>query len=81
MFPHTIRFAQAAAIACRHHGQLAHEYEHAALTTTPWHQQTPEERDTTRTYSRAATGLATDYQHLTNDILTTYTTHTLKDTA
>jgi chromosome partitioning protein len=56
VFNTTIRFAQAAATACRHHGHLAHEHEH--------HTPTP-----------SARGLANDYQHLTNEILTAYTLH------
>lgn len=66
VFDTTIRFAQAAAVDCRRDGRLAHEYEQAALAADPWWKHTSRGE----TFSRAATGLADDYQHLTNEILT-----------
>ena len=74
VFHTTIRFAQAAAVACRRDGRLAHEYEHAALTAEPWYSTTTP----TENFSRAATGLANDYQQLTNEILTAHITHQLR---
>ena len=68
VFDSTVRFAQAAAVDCRCDGRLAHEYEQAALAAEPWW------KNSTKgvTFSRAATGLADDYQQLTNEILTTF---------
>ncbi len=66
VFDSTVRFAQAAAVDCRRDGRLAHEYEQAALSALPWWKTTGKPES----FSRAATGLADDYQHLTNEILT-----------
>jgi hypothetical protein len=65
VFDSTIRFAQAAAVDCRREGRLAHEYEQAALSAEPWWKATAKGES----FSRAATGLADDYQQLTNEIL------------
>ena len=70
VFDTTIRFAQAAAVDCRRDGRLAHEYEQAALIADTWWKHTTTKGET---FSRAATGLANDYQQLTNEILTTLT--------
>ena len=77
VFDTTIRFAQAAAVDCRRDGRLSHEYEQAALTADPWWKHTTKGE----TFSRAATGLANDYQQLTNEILTTLTHTTQRRTA
>jgi len=65
VFDSTIRFAQAAAVDCCRDGRLAHEYEQAALSAEPWWKTTTKGES----FSRAATGLADDYQQLTNEIL------------
>lgn len=65
----TVRFAQAAAVDCRRDGRLAHEYEQAAQAAEPWWKN----NNKGETFSRAATGLADDYQRLTNEILATFT--------
>jgi len=65
VFDSTIRFAQAAAVDCRRDGRLVHEYEQAALNAEPWWRATAKGES----FSRAATGLADDYQQLTNEIL------------
>lgn len=65
----TVRFAQAAAVDCRRDGRLAHEYEQAAQAAEPWWKNT----NKGETFSRAATGLADDYQRLTNEVLATFT--------
>ena len=66
VFESTIRFAQAAAVDCRRSGRLAHEYERAALDADPWWKHTAGAGES---FSRAASGLADDYQRLTNEIL------------
>lgn len=65
VFDTTVRFAQAAAVDCRRDGRLAHEYEAAALAADPWWKNTTKGES----FSRAATGLADDYQQLTNEVL------------
>lgn len=78
VFDSTIRFAQAAAVDCRRDGRLAHEYEQAALSAEPWWRATTKGES----FSRAATGLADDYQQLTNEILAALTaTRTARRTA
>ena len=69
-----IRFAQTAALDCRRMGRLAHEYESAAVEASPWWQQ---RRTGTRgvRYSTAASGLAGDYQQLTDELLGAYARH------
>ena len=69
VFDSTIRFAQAAAVDCRRDGRLAHEYEQAALSAEPWWKAT----GGGESFSRAATGLAGDYQQLTNEVLAALT--------
>lgn len=69
VFDTNIRFAQAAAVDCRRDGRLAHEYEQAAQAAEPWWKNTTKGE----TFSRAATGLADDYQRLTNEVLATLT--------
>ena len=68
VFDPTIRLAQAAAVHCRDRGLLAHEYESAAATATPWYKlrgdKTPGQK-----FSSAAAGLAEDYQRLTEAVL------------
>lgn len=65
----TVRFAQAAAVDCRRDGRLAHEYEQAAQAAEPWWKNTAKGQS----FSSAATGLADDYQQLTNEILAAFT--------
>ena len=65
VFDTTVRFAQAAAVDCRRDGRLAHEYEQAAHAAAPWWTVTGRNES----FSRAASGLAGDYQQLTNEIL------------
>lgn len=78
VFDSTIRFAQAAAVDCRRDGRLAHEYEKAALSADPWWKATAKGES----FSSAATGLADDYQQLTNEILAALTaTRTARRTA
>ena len=69
VFDSTVRFAQAAAVDCRRDGRLAHEYEQAALSAEPWWKAT----GGGESFSRAATGLAGDYQQLTNEVLAALT--------
>ena len=66
VFESTIRFAQCAAVDCRRSGRLAHEYERAALDADPWWKHAGSKGES---FSRAASGLADDYQGLTNEIL------------
>jgi chromosome partitioning protein len=73
VFDPTIRLAQAAAVHCRDRGLLAHEYESAAATATPWYKLRAEEGQGQK-FSSAASGLAEDYQRLTEAILAAYTT-------
>jgi chromosome partitioning protein len=73
VFDPTIRLAQAAAVHCRDRGLLAHEYESAAATATPWYKLRAEKGQGQK-FSSAASGLAEDYQRLTEAILAAYTT-------
>lgn len=70
VFDPTIRLAQAAAVHCRERGLLAHEYEQQAATATPWYRRGVGERSPN--FSRAATGLAEDYQALAEAILRSF---------
>jgi cellulose biosynthesis protein BcsQ len=72
VFDPTIRNAQAAAVHCRDRGLLAHEYESAAGAALPWYKLRGEKK--TPRFSSAASGLAEDYQRLTEAILAAYTT-------
>jgi len=72
VFEHTVRFAQAAAVDCRRAGQLAHEYEAAALDAPAWWEQR-QHAETTQQYSSAASSLAADYHRLVNEILSAFT--------
>ena len=74
VFDPTIRLAQAAAVHCRDRGLLAHEYESAAATATPWYKLRAERGSQGPKFSSAASGLAEDYQRLTEAILAAYTT-------
>lgn len=65
-----IRHSRRAAHDMRRHGQLAHEYEHAAVTGPRWIHD-----PTAPTYSTAAGGLAADYQQLTDEVLAAITAH------
>jgi hypothetical protein len=56
-------------VDCRRDGRLAHEYEQAAQAAEPWWKNT----NKGETFSRAATGMADDYQRLTNEVLATFT--------
>jgi cellulose biosynthesis protein BcsQ len=72
VFDRTIRLAQAAAVHCRGRGLLAHEYEAQAEKATPWYRlRAAGERGPS--FSRAAAGLADDYQSLAEEILAAYT--------
>ena len=68
VFEHTIRFAQAAAVACRGSGLLADEYAARAASATPWYRARAEGRPVER-YSSAAAGLAEDYRLLADEVL------------
>ena len=72
VFDPTIRLAQAAAVHCRDRGLLAHEYENAAGQALPWYKLRGEKKPPA--FSSAASGLAEDYQRLTEAILAAYTT-------
>ena len=79
VFEHTIRFAQAAAVDCRRSGQLAHEYEQAALDAPAWWEQRQHPEPTL--YSSAAASLAGDYHRLVNEVLGQYVIRTATATA
>jgi cellulose biosynthesis protein BcsQ len=64
VFATTIREATAAATDCRRLGKLVHEYEQAARGAPPWYANRSGER-----FSRAAPGLAGDYERLTAEIV------------
>ena len=68
VFERTIRFAQAAAVACRGSGLLADEYAARAASATPWYRARAEGRPVER-YSSAAAGLAEDYRLLAGEVL------------
>ena len=68
LFERTIRFAQAAAVACRGSGLLAHEYAARAASATPWYKAHAEGQPVER-YSSAAAGLAEDYRLLADEVL------------
>ena len=68
VFDHTIRFAQAAAVACRSNGLLAEEYAARAVAATPWYRAKAESQPVER-YSSAAAGLASDYRLVVDEIL------------
>ena len=69
MLAATVRHSRRAARDSRRHGNTAAEYEHAALTSPRWIDD-----PTAPTYSTAAAGLASDYQHLTDEVLAAITT-------
>lgn len=60
----TIRHSRRAAWDMRRRGEVAMEYEQAALAATPWYAG-----GDGATYSSAAGGLAEDYQQLANEVL------------
>lgn len=66
-----IRHTRRAARDLRRRGNTAAEYEQAALNAKPWYVDR-----TAPTLSRAASGLAADYQQLTTEILTALGTPT-----
>ncbi len=68
VFERTIRFAQAAAVACRGSGLLADEYAARAASATPWYRARAEGQPVER-YSSAASGLAEDYRLLADEVL------------
>jgi cellulose biosynthesis protein BcsQ len=68
VFDPTIRLAQAAAVHCRERGLLAHEYEAAAGSATPWFERR-RTKERGPSFSSAAAGLAEDYQRLAEAIL------------
>ena len=68
VFEHAIRFAQAAAVACRGSGLLAEEYAARAASATPWYRARAEGQPIER-YSSAAGGLAEDYRLLADEVL------------
>jgi chromosome partitioning protein len=67
VFSTTIREATAAATDCRRLGKLVHEYEEAARQAQPWYANRSGER-----FSRAASGLAGDYESLAAEIVARY---------
>jgi len=68
VFEQTIRFAQAAAVACRGSGLLAEEYATRAASAIPWYRARAEGQPVER-YSSAAAGLAEDYRLLADEVL------------
>lgn len=68
VFEHLVRFAQAAAVACRGSGLLADEYAARAASATPWYRARAEGQPVER-YSSAAAGLAEDYRQLAGEVL------------
>ena len=63
---HVIRYAPLIAETCREQGIVVSEYAGLARDAAPWY----ENRDAKQvTYSSAATGLATDWARLCNDML------------
>ncbi len=64
VFATTIREATAAATDCRRLGKLVHEYEQAARQAQPWYANRAGER-----FSRAASGLAGDYERLAAEVV------------
>jgi len=73
----TVRHSRRAARDMRREGKLAYEYEKSALTSPRW----IDDRSAPR-FSTAATGLAADYQQLTDEVLSTIAAHmTAKEVA
>ncbi len=73
----TLRHAVRASIGTRNRGRLAHEYEQAAATTprTPWWKRRQgESRVDEEEFSGAASGLAEDYQRITEAVIDLYMT-------
>ena len=68
VFSQTIRFAQAAAVACRGSGRTATEYAQAATEALPWYTAKATGAPVQR-YSSAAAGLAADYRALADEVL------------
>lgn len=64
LFDTTVRLAQQAAVDCRERGLLAAEYEAEAEAAGPWIRVRKGPR-----YSRAATGLASDYTALAKEVI------------
>lgn len=65
VFDTTIRHSRRGAYDMRRRGEVAAEYEQAALSAQPWYLD-----PTAPSFSTAAEGLAGDYQRLTTEILT-----------
>ena len=72
----TIRHSRRAARDLRRRGETAAEYEQAALDAAPWYADR-----SAPALSRAAGGLAADYEQLTADILTAVRVSTAAETA
>ena len=72
----TIRSAQSIAVYCRANGILSNEYEQQARAAKSqqrrWWAMTKEERAAQHTYSDAASGLASDWQALVEEIMGRY---------
>lgn len=67
VFDQTVRFAQGAAVDCRRLGLTASEYAALAAQATPWYRDRTAER-----FSKAAGGIAADYEALSIEILRHY---------
>lgn len=63
----TVRHSRRSARDMRRRGEVAAEYEQAALAASPWYASN--DGETRERFSTAATGLAGDYQRLTSEIL------------
>lgn len=69
VFEPMVRDAQAAAIDLRQLGVTAAEYETEAAQAPPWYQAIRAGKKVDRSYSQAASGLAQDYQEITEVII------------
>lgn len=69
VFHTTVRQSERSARDMRRRGEVAAEYERAALAAAPWYAAS-EDGEVREHFSSAAEGLAGDYQQLTNEILT-----------
>jgi chromosome partitioning protein len=59
----------------RNMGRLAHEYEQIAASAAPWWRRLRADDDSTEPVSKAAGGLAQDYQDLTDAVMHDYIEH------
>lgn len=73
VFDSVIRSAQKIAVECRESGLLVHEYEveaaEAEANAPKWFQLSPADRKKRKSFSKAADGLARDYEQLVQEIL------------